>query len=138
MLVVPPGNFPACPRAKTTQARAGSFHFVNMIISFSFYLKDSTWINGGFPYITYSMHYLCNQCLLPLKLWARTPLNRGVLDTTICDNVCQWLATCQWFSPCTPASFTNKSDRHDITEILLKVALNTINQTKPLKYQFHM
>jgi hypothetical protein len=25
----------------------------------------------------------------------------------------------------------NKNDRHDITEILLKVALNTINQTKP-------
>jgi len=29
----------------------------------------------------------------------------------------------------TPVSFTNKTDRHDITEILLKVALNTINQT---------
>jgi len=28
-------------------------------------------------------------------------------------------------------SSTNKTDRHDITEILLKVALNTINQTKP-------
>jgi hypothetical protein len=27
-----------------------------------------------------------------------------------------------------PLSFTNKIDRHDITEILLKVALNTINQ----------
>jgi hypothetical protein len=26
---------------------------------------------------------------------------------------------------------TKKTDRHDITEILLKVALNTINQTKP-------
>ena len=26
---------------------------------------------------------------------------------------------------------TNKTDRHDITEIWLKVALNTINQTKP-------
>jgi hypothetical protein len=26
---------------------------------------------------------------------------------------------------------TNKTDCHDITEILLKVALNTINQTKP-------
>ena len=25
-------------------------------------------------------------------------------------------------------SFTNKTDRHDITEIVLKVALNTINQ----------
>jgi hypothetical protein len=30
----------------------------------------------------------------------------------------------------TPVSFTNKTDRQDITEILLKVALNTINQTK--------
>jgi hypothetical protein len=28
------------------------------------------------------------------------------------------------FSPGTPASSTNKTDRHDITEILLKVALN--------------
>jgi hypothetical protein len=26
---------------------------------------------------------------------------------------------------------TNKTDHHDITEILLKVALSTINQTKP-------
>jgi hypothetical protein len=37
----------------------------------------------------------------------------------------------QWFSPDTPVSSTNETDRHDITEILLKVALNTINQTKP-------
>jgi hypothetical protein len=29
--------------------------------------------------------------------------------------------------PGTPISSTNKTDRHDITEILLKVALNTIN-----------
>jgi hypothetical protein len=28
-----------------------------------------------------------------------------------------------------PVSSTNKIDRHNITEILLKVALNTINQT---------
>jgi hypothetical protein len=28
-------------------------------------------------------------------------------------------------------SSTNQTDHHDITEILLKVALNTINQTKP-------
>ena len=34
----------------------------------------------------------------------------------------------QWFSPGTQVSSTNKTDRHDITEILLKVALNTINQ----------
>ena len=32
--------------------------------------------------------------------------------------------------PGPPVSSTNKTDRHDITEILLKVALNTIKQTK--------
>jgi hypothetical protein len=31
-----------------------------------------------------------------------------------------------WFSPGTPVSSTNKTDRHDKTEILLKVALSTI------------
>jgi hypothetical protein len=36
-----------------------------------------------------------------------------------------------FFSPGTPVSATNKTDCHDITEILLKVALSTINQTKP-------
>jgi hypothetical protein len=34
----------------------------------------------------------------------------------------------RWFSPGTPASSTTKTDRHDITEILLKVALSTIKQ----------
>jgi len=34
-----------------------------------------------------------------------------------------------WFFPDTPVSSTNKTDRHDITEILLKVALNTITIT---------
>jgi hypothetical protein len=33
-----------------------------------------------------------------------------------------------WFSPGTPASSTTKTGRHDIAEILLKVALNTKNQ----------
>jgi hypothetical protein len=32
-------------------------------------------------------------------------------------------------SPGPPVSSTNKADRHDIAEILLKVALNTINHT---------
>ena len=42
--------------------------------------------------------------------------------------VCQWLATDRWFSSlCTPVSSINKTDRHDIAEILLKVVLNTIN-----------
>ena len=52
---------------------------------------------------------------------------RGVLDTILCDKVSQWLESCPKFSPGTPNSFTNKTDHHDITEIFLKVALNTIN-----------
>ena len=39
-------------------------------------------------------------------------------------------STGQWFSQSTPVSSTNKTDRLDITEILLKVVLNTINQTQ--------
>ena len=66
-------------------------------------------------------NYLCNQCLSPLMLWVQTPLRRGVLNTTLCDTNCQSL------SPGTPVSSTNKTDRHNTTEILLKVALNTIN-----------
>ena len=35
-----------------------------------------------------------------------------------------------WFSPGTPASSTTKIGRHDIAQILLKVALNTKTQIK--------
>jgi hypothetical protein len=56
-------------------------------------------------------------------LWQQ--LKRGALNI-LCDKVCQWLAAGRWFSPGTPVSSTNITDCHDITEILLKVALNTI------------
>jgi hypothetical protein len=45
------------------------------------------------------------------------------------DQVYQLFAHGWWFSPGTLASFTTKTGRHDIAEILLKVALNTINQS---------
>jgi hypothetical protein len=35
----------------------------------------------------------------------------------------------RWFSPGSPVSSINKTDCHNITEIVLKVALNTIKQT---------
>ena len=76
--------------------------------------------------VSWIYNYLCNQCLLTLMLWVRITLRRGVLDTTLCDKVCQWLATGRWFSPCTTVSSTNKTDRHDTAEKLLEVALNTI------------
>jgi hypothetical protein len=53
------------------------------------------------------------------------------------------LVTVLWFSLGPPVSTIDKTDRHDITEIMLKVALNTItltsNPTKEssLLLQFH-
>jgi hypothetical protein len=41
------------------------------------------------------------------------------------------LAYGRWFSPGTLASSTTKTGRHDIAEILLKVALKTKNQNQP-------
>jgi hypothetical protein len=69
----------------------------------------------------------------PLMVWVRISIM--VRCPTLCDKVCQWLATDRWFSPGTPVSSTNKTDRHDIAEILLKVALNTkLTGTIQLKY----
>ena len=46
------------------------------------------------------------------------------------DKVYQLLVHGRWFSPDTPASSTTKTGRHNIAEILLKVALNTKNQNQ--------
>jgi hypothetical protein len=45
-------------------------------------------------------------------------LFHGVFDTTLCDKVSHWLGI--------PVSSINKTDRHGIAEILLKVALNVL------------
>ena len=58
---------------------------------------------------------LCNQCLSPLTLESHS-----------------WrvvLAAGWWFYPGTLASSTKKTDHHDITQILLKMVLNTITLT---------
>ena len=70
-------------------------------------------------YNSWIYNYLCNQYLSPQTLWVRIPLRWGILDTTLCDKVCHW------FSPGTLVSSTNNNDCYYITEILLKVALNT-------------
>ena len=80
--------------------------------------------------VVWIYNYLCNQCLPPLTLWVQILLRRGVLDTTLGDKVCHCLATGRCFSPGTPVSSTNKTDHHEITDILLKVALNNTVLTK--------
>jgi hypothetical protein len=61
-----------------------------------------------------------------------SPSGRGELDTALCDKVCQWLATSQWFSPGSPVFSPNK------TIILLKVAFNTIKPTIQTKKSNHV
>jgi len=87
----------------------------------------------------------------------------GVLDTALCNKVYQWLGTGRWFLlpgkepdsliECIwyrlktlrsvgqhskyPVSSTNKTDRHQIAEILLKVALNTIKTNQTIHERTH-
>jgi hypothetical protein len=83
---------------------------------------EGSWSDGSWIY-----NYLCNQCLSPLKGMSSNPTYGEVYSIQhYVINVCQLLATGRWFSPGTLVSSTNKTGHHDITEILLKVALNTI------------
>ena len=76
-----------------------------------------------------SLRHLCRKSNIistGSTLWVRIRLRLGVLDITLCIKVCQWLAADQWFFPGILVSSSKKNDCHDITEILLKVALNII------------
>ena len=68
-------------------------------------------------------NFLCNQCLSLLKLWVLIPLMEK----------CTWYNIMWWTLSVTcdrSVVFSiNKTGRHDITEILLNVALNTITLT---------
>jgi hypothetical protein len=55
---------------------------------------------------------LNNQLPVTTNVVSSNPHRRGILYT-LCDEVCQWLATGRQFSP---VSSTNKTDRHGITE----------------------
>ena len=83
-------------------------------------------LSWSWSYGSWIYNYLRNQYLSPLKLWVQIPPRWGLLDTTLYDEGSRWLPADQWFSTGTPVSSTNKCDHHDITEILLKVVLNTI------------
>ena len=82
---------------------------------FNFSPSPWSWSYGSWIY-----NYLCNQFLSPLKLWVRNSARQGVLDTTLCDKVCHWLAAGRWFSPGTPVSSIDKTECHDITNYCWK------------------
>ena len=103
----------------------------SIYLHFDWLCKQCSWLQGQtwpWSYGGWIYNYLySNQCLSPLMLWVWITMRARW--TTLCDKVCQWLGTSRWFSPGPPVSSTNKTDCHDITEILLKVTLNTIKQT---------
>ena len=57
-------------------------------------------------YAISAYHHWC--CEFPISIRGRC--------TTLCDKVCQWLATGWWFSPDPSVSSTNKTDHHDMTD----------------------
>jgi hypothetical protein len=69
-----------------------------------------------------SNRVVIGQCLSPLNLFECRSW-RGVLDTTFYAKVCDKSVA---FSVLSDFSSTNKTDRHDIIEILLKVGLHNI------------
>ena len=86
-------------------------------------------------YGSWIYNYLCNWCLSPL-MWVWISIRARC--TTLCDKVCQWVVAGRLFSAGTPVSSTNKTDCHDITEILLKVTLNTIKPTNLKKNKSYL
>ena len=57
------------------------------------------------------------------KLVSSNPVHGEVYSI---QHLLKFVSDFRQFSPGTPVSSTNKTDRHNIAEILLKVALNTI------------
>jgi hypothetical protein len=110
--------FPAELNIKDTKETASSFLDIN---------KYSSFYPGGSKMVVGS-----NNSYKPITnaVWVRAQLcklqKRCTRLATASDIAYQLLAHGRWFSP---ASSTTKTCRHDIAEILLKVALNTNNQS---------
>ena len=101
--------------------------------------QERSWSYGTGSWI---YNYMYNQCLSPLRLWVWAPsigevysiqyyVIKFVGDKYDNGHVCGFLWILQFLPPI-------KIDRHDITEILLEVALSTINQTWIGKYIIHL
>ena len=88
----------------------GVFEYHSVWVYIYIYRVKQLWVTRFFPdiyegtswlwsYSCWIYNYLCRRRILLLTLWNRIPFRWSVLDTTLWDTVCQWLATDRWFSP---------------------------------------
>ena len=99
--------------------RSLEFQYVTFQLSINFsHFPKIPYLISQPPYLSYI--FLPNRALMVVG-FTMCNQRRGVLDSTLCDKVCKWLATGRWLSLGPPVSYNNKTDRHDITVILLKV-----------------
>ena len=125
-------NHPMLARARIIQVMFSGFLVSQKKTFFmDFYKINLIWIFGKKIHIQ-QLSIKLVRITAHLITEFRTLKKNVVLDTTLCDKVCQWLAAGLWFCPGTTVTSINKTDHHDITEILLKVALNTITLTPSL------
>jgi hypothetical protein len=95
------------------------------------YVGVPRWLNELGSWITQQLIQAYHQ-----YAWVRArrcKLQKGCTRLAVAsDKAYQLHARGRWFSPGSPASSITKTGRHDIAEILLKVALNTKAQTQIL------
>jgi hypothetical protein len=103
-----------------------TFNNISIIPSRSVLLVEETEVPGE-NHRSVASHWL----QLPVQ---SVPITTNVVgsnpvhgDTTLCDIVCQWLATDRWFSPGTSVSSTNKKkDKQRFTEHNIKHAYTSL------------
>jgi hypothetical protein len=59
-------------------------------------MDNCEWPSWSWSYDSWIYNYIYNRWPSSLTLWVRIPPSRGVLDTTLFDKVCQWLAAGLW------------------------------------------
>ena len=84
------------------------------------YCRGPSW---PWSYGSWIYNYLCNQCLSPLMSQVRISIRARCI--TLCDKVCQWLATGRLVSSVPPVSSTNKTDQqtNKQTNVVLSILL---------------
>jgi len=95
-------------------------------------IKGLSWSRS---YGSWIYNYLCKQCISPLTL--RVRINHSGEVYLIQHYVIKFVSGLRQvggFSAGTLVSSTNKTDRHDITEKLLKVELTVITWSRPVSF----